>query len=920
MKCDLRLQRSPFILNFWGKASPTNQAGISTHSIVYHSLDVAAIGTELMWRDRGRLTRIAAAIGIEVATLRSALPFLLALHDIGKYARVFQAKAPDYWPLVLGPYGQIPPGNSHVTTGFQMLVEFSDDGPVREIFDAVMPGWRASERKVLFRALAGHHGKPPDEGKRPSIGPEDVCPACVAAAQEHIRAMYALLRPGALPRRSQNELTILAVGVSGLFVLADWIGSAETWFEYAAPIEGDETFDIYWRHARAAAKAAVDQAHVSPAMVQNFDGTSRFLPDGRAPTPVQAFAETAPLLKGPSLTIVEDVTGSGKTEAAVILAHRLMVAGRANGLYVALPTEATANAMWERLGSSFRRLFAPDATPSLVLAHGRRALHKGFQDSVVDHAARADARNGELTAGDKERPSSAECAEWIADDRRKAFLADVGAGTIDQALLAILPVKHQSLRLWGLADRVLIVDEAHAYDAYMTREIETLLEFQAALGGCTLVLSATLPQITRRRFANAFRAGVSAGRITAAVDLQATDYPLVTIIGQESTIEAGQPVREGLARFVTATRVDDLEGALARVIAAAQAGACVAFVRNSVDEAIAACDRLRAAGLDPLLFHARFAMWDRQRIEAEVMGLFGPPPTDAATRRGRVLVATQVIEQSLDLDFDLMVTDLAPVDLMIQRAGRLWRHARGPRPIAGPELVVLSGEPVDDPDKDWANRVLGRGARVYPDHALLWRSARALFGGGGIATPDGVRALVEAVYDEATRAVAPEKLAGSERRAEGETSAASSIAQMNVLLLRPNLGRPHVGYSFDAGAWESDVRTPTRLSEDNMRIRLGRLVESGVQPWAEADERWRAWALSEVSIRVGRISREDESDPIMTSAVAAAKAQWPEAEQKAVPLIALQNGDAWTGLARNSRGEIVSVEYSPSTGLSFREL
>jgi CRISPR-associated endonuclease/helicase Cas3 len=372
MKCDLRLQRSPFILNFWGKASPTNQAGISTHSIVYHSLDVAAIGTELMWRDRGRLTRIAAAIGIEVATLRSALPFLLALHDIGKYARVFQAKSPDYWPLVLGPYGQIPPGNSHVTTGFQMLVEFSDDGPVREIFDAVMPGWRASERKVLFRALAGHHGKPPDEGKRPSIGPEDVCPACVAAAQEHIRAMYALLQPSALPRRSQNELTILAVGVSGLFVLADWIGSAETWFEYAAPIEGDETFDIYWRHARAAAKAAVDQAHVSPAMVQNFDGTSRFLPDGRAPTPVQAFAETAPLLKGPSLTIVEDVTGSGKTEAAVILAHRLMVAGRANGLYVALPTEATANAMWERLGSSFRRLFAPDATPSLVLAHGRR--------------------------------------------------------------------------------------------------------------------------------------------------------------------------------------------------------------------------------------------------------------------------------------------------------------------------------------------------------------------------------------------------------------------------------------------------------------------------------------------------------------------------------------------------------------------
>ena len=345
--------------------------------------------------------------------------------------------------------------------------------------------------------------------------------------------MYALLRPGALLRRSQNELTILAVGVSGLFVLADWIGSAEKWFEYAAPIDGDETFDLYWLHARAAAKAAVDQAHVSPAVVQNFDGTSQFLPDGRTPSPVQAFAETAPLPKGPSLTIVEDVTGSGKTEAAVILAHRLMVAGRANGLYVALPTEATANAMWERLGSSFRRLFAADATPSLVLAHGRRALHKGFQDSVVDRAARADARNGELTAGDQERPSSAECADWIADDRRKAFLADVGAGTIDQALLAILPVKHQSLRLWGLADRVLIVDEAHAYDAYMTRELETLLEFHAALGGSAIILSATLPMAVRRKLTAAFRKGVAVGS-AAGVELLAMDYPLVTIVGHDS--------------------------------------------------------------------------------------------------------------------------------------------------------------------------------------------------------------------------------------------------------------------------------------------------------------------------------------------------------------------------------------------------
>jgi CRISPR-associated endonuclease/helicase Cas3 len=501
-------------------------------------------------------------------------------------------------------------------------------------------------------------------------------------------------------------------------------------------------------------------------------------------------------------------------------------------------------------------------------------------------------------------------------DRRR-FLADVGAGTIDQALLAVLPVKHQSLRLWGLAGRVLIVDEAHAYDAYMTRELETLLEFHAALGGSAIILSATLPKITRRRLVTAFRKGTSAGR-DAEADLQVTGYPLVTIVGPASIKETPLPVRDGLARFVTATRVGELESALARVVSAVQAGAQVAFVRNSVDEAIDACDRLRKSGVEPLLFHARFAMIDRQRIEAEVMRRFGrsrePGPDPSG---GHVLVATQVIEQSLDLDFDLMVTDLAPIDLIIQRAGRLWRHARDERPISGPELVVLSSDPVDTPDKDWAGRALGRGAHVYPDHALLWRSARALFRAGGIATPEGVRSLVEAAYDEANFEEAPPALLQRELRAQGRTAAASSIAQMNVLLLRPQSGRSHVGYRADAGLWDADVRTPTRLSSDSMRVRLGRLIDGAVQPWAEAEPRWRAWALSEVALRVGRITAEDNGNPSIVAAVEAAKAHWPVAE-RTVPLIALHNENGtWAALARNPSGEAVVVQYSPTTGLSL---
>jgi len=397
--------------------------------------------------------------------------------------------------------------------------------------------------------------------------------------------------------------------------------------------------------------------------------------------------------------------------------------------------------------------------------------------------------------------------------------------------------------------------------------------------------------------------------------LQAMQYPLVTIIEPDNVVETPQPIREGLARFVTATRVGDLDSAITRVVTAAKAGGSVAFVRNTVDGAIEVWDRLRLAGLDPLLFHARFAMCDRQQIEKEVMQCFGPGR--AGNGKGSVLVATQVIEQSLDIDFDLMVTDLAPIDLMIQRAGRLWRHDRGPRPIAGPELVVLSGEPVDAPDKDWATRVLGGGARVYPDHALLWRSARSLFQEGGIAAPEGIRGLVEAVYDEELREPAPEALLKPELRAAGKTSAASAIAQTNVLLLRPQGGRPHVGYSADAGSWDTDVRVRTRLSADSIRIRLGRVEGSTIHSWADADEPWRAWALSEVPVRIWRIAGEDETDPSTVAAVRDAKSHWSVME-RVVPLIALRlENNRWSGSATDPAGQTVQVRYSFDKGLSF---
>lgn len=204
----------------------------------------------------------------------------------------------------------------------------------------------------------------------------------------------------------------------------------------------------------------------------------------------------------------------------------------------------------------------------------------------------------------------------------------------------------------------MIVDEVYAFDPYMRVELATLLRFHAALGGSAVLLSATLPHELRQKLVDAFRDGLDA-RPSGLVN---HEYPLATLAGVHDVREVPRAPREGLPRKVTVTRLHDEAAAIERIAVADSVGAAIVWVRNTVDDAISAVAMLRARGIEPLLFHARFAMVDRLTIEQEVLRRFG---RDSANRN-YVLVATQVVEQSLDIDFDLMVTDLAPADLLIQ--------------------------------------------------------------------------------------------------------------------------------------------------------------------------------------------------------------------------------------------------------------
>lgn len=820
----IALKSIPTYYHYWGKAQPQthkpqtdlqkNSLPTPYHLLVYHCLDVAAVAYHLLRDDAAIMNDLSAYLMIEKRELRALLCFLIALHDLGKFAASFQGlyQPPDDDFLVKVNKELYPYDKKHDALGYC----FYRNALLNDCFIQTDKKTKRQLKvglTIFFDCVLGHHGKPiqpedkPVSAKDPlAVGVKyknEITPENLQDANQWVKDLINLfdikLPIDLLTNKDwQDYAKHISWQLSGLTMLADWIGSDTDYFTYQNEVM---PLEDYWQQTKAIAKRSVaDKGLLKSKPPLPFISVEQSF--GFTPSPLQAWAQDVPLHPLPQLFILEDVTGSGKTEAALTLAHRLMAAGEADGFYFGLPTTATSNAMFERIADFMPTLYDLQHTaPSLVLAHGSKNMNETFRRLVSNANANTYSYNANTSQQPIGDEISSQCHAWFASSNKRALLADIGVGTIDQALLAALPKKHQPLRLFGLHHKVLIFDEVHSADSYMFELLKSLLAVHLHQGGHAILLTATLSLDKREALAklwldkqlpNYDSQANSSNEVDNHRETYSKHFPLATHVTSHTellpdndiapVLEAPIDSPQRVARHLAVDFLHSTDDVVDYIAQAAQSNQCAVWVRNTVSDAIKAYELVLQAGIpaeDILLFHSRFTLIDRQRIEKQVLTWFGKHSTPEL-RAGKVLIATQVFQESLDADADVMVSDLCPIDYLIQRAGRLHRHkrdatgARTTSPLTDstdsnesdsltrrrptPKLMVFTPEFTESPDEKWYASLFPKSQYVYQHVGQLWLTLRILNEQRCLDLPKDARLLIESVYSDEAQKLIPDAL------------------------------------------------------------------------------------------------------------------------------------------------------------------
>ncbi|MDL4770751.1 CRISPR-associated helicase Cas3' [Actinomadura xylanilytica] len=834
----------------WGK-----QNGLpAPYPLICHLVDTAAIAGALwdVWVEGIAVLRPGGGDGPPLADMRRLVCFWAGLHDIGKVSPSFQVLVEDLHRKL-------------VTES----PEYGDSGPVRglrhdevsqwvlvEIFRALgYPAGETARRDVghqIAQLLGGHHGRfcaalRRQELKNPrareGVGDgvwEEQCRA-------HARVLEDLTGAHE-PLRERLDVPV-AVVVIGIVIVADWLASQEEFISARIPAQGWGASPVevraHWERAVADAPQTVRDAGLGRAVFaeRTFQELFDLEPNALQSSVVSGLPE---LVQGPGLLLVTAPPGDGKTEVALHAASVLARACGVGGLGFCLPTMATTDAIHKRVSAFAGRALLEDA--ALTRVHSMAWLSSDAAGNAA--ASAADGDRVVTTKG-----ASLEATQWLHASRR-GLLAPLSTFTIDQGLTGVLPVKYNVLRLLALAGKVVVIDEAHSYDAWMHSLLLRLLEWLGALKAPVVLLSATLTGSSARSLVEAYLRG--GGHETSAelrpcypgwlfADAVSGEVSEPREVLSERERQLGfevLPVRRGPDIQHPGHRSSIIRELLAPVVNGDRG--CVLVCCTTVGEAQETYrglaewfGRLKESGAEPpalRLLHSRFRAGDRAEITDRCETDFGK---DGARPR-TVLVSTQIIEQSLDLDFDLLITDLAPMALLLQRSGRCQRHRdkRGDRHLerrpgwvgADPQIVIL-----DPVNAEGAFTVPTEWGEVY-DESLLHRTSRLLQERDGkpIQIPGAVQELVDAVYaDDFAQVASPEEPTAARIRAADDERLAAEAAEgalSGLVAIKPPHSTPLRDDLWKLSNAQAEVGTAlitTRLGADSARLVCAYEQESG---------------------------------------------------------------------------------------------
>ncbi|MFB6807924.1 CRISPR-associated helicase Cas3' [Streptomyces sp. NPDC056387] len=853
----------------WGKSR--ERAGGTTSLLMGHLLDTAAVG-ELLWdgllapSTRSAVDVVAGGPGRG----RGLFAWLCGIHDWGKATPAHQRLWPEGAQAVQA--SGLAWVEAAAVAGARKQRRWRHDWAggllARELLDSA--GWAAEQVDWVWPLVAGHHGAFPSlrdvqepntaKGQLRGRGAWREVQQVVLDAFTHEMGLGSLgdLQPVVVPSRA------LQLQLSGLVVMADWIASDERFFtgiDDLRQVSGDAS-----RGRAAAAWAALGLERGWGALP--LPGPEAFGDRfGYGPRPSQAMVVAAArAMGGPGLMVVEAPMGEGKTEAAQAAAE--VLAGRfgADGVFVGMPTQATSDPMFTRT-RRWLEAIEPDLASRVVLLHGKRAFNQEWKALLENAGAGADQAFGGVDefgmdedpyglvhdgCGEAERKAP---AEWFLGPKR-GLLAPFVVGTVDQLLYAATRTRHVMLRMAGLAGKVVVLDEVHACDVYMSQFLAEALRWLGQAGVPVIVLSATLAPAQRQTLFESYLAG-AASKEELRVQVPAPEgYPGVTAAWLSASGEArfhtdassgwrpDLPVNvRVMAETVPGARSSREERQRLQIEADSGVGALLAdeladggtalVIRNSVARAQSLYEELRSRFGDGevRLLHGRLTVARRADLTEECLRLLGPRTPRLPGRR-LILVATQLAEQSFDVDADLLVTDLAPADLLLQRIGRLHRHEGTVRPagLRTPKVFVTGFQPRQDREPAF----LFASEMIYGRHLLLRTAAALPSEGQGWSVPQNVPDLVNRVYDSGVSllpATWREAGVAAAREQDDRDRARAENARKFVLTPhgeheRRTLAGLHYGGST-TGADEEGLQAAVRDGDESVEVVLVVQDESG---------------------------------------------------------------------------------------------